>query len=175
MDCICVNKPDSALKLKLKDMHQDMVQRSQRILRSATDPVSAVLHFLQERPEGASLTGYVMDHVLHETFEDRANIPELVKILAGHVREITRQADVIDVINEHAAIEKWGNYLIKQKERIKFEVLKERDIFVMNNIIGLTAVEHGIELPIEKISVQPPHLVVTLKLGVLRPQRTVEI
>jgi hypothetical protein len=175
MECICVNKPDSALRLKLKDMHEDMVQRSRRILRSATDPVSAVLHFLKERPEGASLAGYVVDHVLYETFEDHANIPELVKILAGHVREITRQADVIDVINEHAAIAKWGNYLIKQKERIKFELQKERDIFVMNNIVGLTAVEQGVELPIEKISVQPPHLVVTVKLGVLRPKKTFAI
>ncbi len=175
MECICGNKPDSVLKLKLRSLHHDMVERSQRILRSATDPVSAVLHVLQQRPEGTSLTGDVMDFALQETFEDEAKIPGLVKILAGHVHEITRQANVIDIIKEHATMEKWGNYLIKQKERIKFELLKERDLFVMNNIIGLTAVEHGIELPVEKISVQPPNLVVTVKLGMLRAKRTLEI
>jgi hypothetical protein len=116
-----------------------------------------------------------MDFVLRETFEDETSIPSLIKILAGHVREINRRANVIDILNEHAVVEKWGSYLIKQKERIKFEITRERNLFVLNNINGLYAVEHGMELPVETIRVEPPVLIVTVKLGVLRPQRIVSI
>jgi hypothetical protein len=61
------------------------------------------------------------------------------------------------------------------KERIKFEVGKEKDLVVLDKISGLTAVENGIELPVEKISIKPPQLIITVKLGILRAQRMVDI
>jgi hypothetical protein len=175
MDCICKNVPDSALKDKLLAMHQDLVDAAKRILRSAADPVSAVLRFLQERPEGTSMAGYTMNYVLLEAFEDESKIPGLVKILAGHVLEISRHANVIEMVNSHPAAEKWDQYLIKLKEKVKFEIRRERDLFIMDRIVGLTAVEHGIELPVELIKVEPPDLIVTVKLGPLHPKRILSI
>jgi hypothetical protein len=175
MDCICKNKPDTAFKAKLHAMHHELVDGAKRILRTAADPVSGVLRFLQERPEGTSLAGYAMSYILLEAFEDEANIPGLVKILAGHVREISRHANIIDIVNSHAAVEKWDHYMIKLKEQIKFEIRRDREFFLMDNIVGLTAVEHGIELPVELIKIQPPNLIVTFKLGPLRPKRVLSI
>ncbi len=74
--------------------------------------------------------------ILAEAFGEYENIPALVKILAGHVREVIRQSNVINVINEHPTVEKWGNYIIKQTDRIKFEINKERDFLVLENIAG---------------------------------------
>jgi hypothetical protein len=175
MDCICKNKPDTAFKAKLLTMHHDLVDGAKRILRSAADPVSGVLRFLQERPEGTSLAGYAMNYVLLEAFEDEANIPGLVRILAGHVREIKRQANIIDIVNSHAAVEKWDHYMIKLKEQIKFEIRRDHEFFLMDKIVGLTAVEHGVELPVELIKIQPPNLIVTFKLGPLHPKRVLSI
>jgi len=181
MDCICKNVSDSA-KAKLQAMqqdmiamHQDMVDTAKRILRSAADPVSAVLRFLQERPEGTSMAGYTMNYVLLEAFEDESKIPGLVKILAGHVREVSRHSNIIELVNSHPAVEKWDQYLIKLKEQVKFEIRRERDLFVMDRIVGLTAVEHGIELPVELIKVEPPDLIVTVRLGPLHPKRILSI
>jgi hypothetical protein len=175
MDCICKSKPDSAFRTKLHEMHSELADRAKRIVRSAADPVSAVLRFLQERPEGTSLAGYAMSYVLLEAFEDEAKIPGLVRLLAAHVREINRQANIIDIVNSHAAVEKWDHYLVKLKEQIKFEIRRERDVFMMDKIVGLTAVEHGIEAPVELIKIQPPNIIVTLRFGLLRPQRVLSI
>jgi len=181
MSCNCRKTSDedannSSLNLnKVQNTEEELVYLARTILRSASDPISAVFRFLQERPEGLSLTGYVMDKVLTETFGERENIPDLVKILAGHVHEIIRQSNVISVINQHSAIEKWGSYIIKQAERIKFEVSKERDFVVLENIAGIFAIEHGIAVPVEKIAIKPPKLIVTLNLGIIRPNRIVDI
>ena len=178
MACICSaenSTSDNELRSKLHDLHHDMVDNAKRLLKTASDPVTAVIRFLHERPEDATLYGYVMDYVLKETFSDGTKMPELVKILGMHVHDIVRHANVIDIHNEHPAAERWGSYLIKLKERIKFEVGKEKDLFVLDKISGLTAVENGIELPVEKISIKPPQLIVTVKLGILRAQRLVDI
>jgi hypothetical protein len=174
VDCICEDKPDNVVKAKLHSMHHDLVERARRILRSATDPVSAVVKFLQERPENVSVPGHVLEYVLSEAFQEK-EIPSLVRILSAHVREVIRTSNVIDIINTHPAVERWGDYLLKQAGRIKFEIAREKDRLVIKNIVGLTAIEHGIELPLEKILIQPPKLVVTVRLGPLYPQRVLDI
>jgi len=174
MDCICEDKPDNAVKAKLHSVHHELVDRARRILRSATDPVSAVVRFLHERPENVSVSGHVLHYVLRETFQEK-EIPTLVRILSAHVRDVIRTSNVIEIINTHPAVEQWGDYLLKQKDRIKFEIARERERFLIKNIVGITAVEHGIELPIEKILIQPPKLVVTVRIGPLTPQRILDI
>lgn len=159
---------------KLLDGEQ-LVEVARRMLKLAGDPFSGVIRFLHERPENSSMTGHVINSVLLETFGDREQIPGLIRLLATHVREIARQSNVINIVNEHVAVERWGNYLIKQKERIAFEVGKEKDKLLLKNIVGLIAIEHGIELPLEKILVHPPNLIVTVKLGLFPAQRVLEI
>src|SRR5262249_50281134 len=102
-------------------------------------------------------------------------IPSLIRILASHVKDVMRKSNVINIINEHPNAERWGNYIIKQKERINFEVGFEKGKLLLHNISGLIGVEHGIELPLEKILVQPPKLIVTVKLGLMHPQRVLDI
>jgi hypothetical protein len=159
---------------KLVSMEQELVDVARRVLKTASDPFTGVIKFLHERPENNSLPGRLVNSVLQQTFCNE-EIPDLIKILAGHVREIYRHSNVIDIIKEHPTTEKWGNFMIKQKERIKFEVGLEKGRLVLNNIQGLIGVEHGVELPLEKITVSPPNLIVTVKLGMLHPQRTVSI
>ncbi len=178
MDCLCCKATNAQSKTLLKQLcgsEQELVIAARRILGGANDPFSAVIKFLHERPEGNSMAGYVMDYVLTETFGEPDKVPSLIRVLAGHVREIIRQSNVISIVNEHVSIEKWGTYIIKQTERIKFEVSKERDLLVLKDIVGLFAIEHGIAVPVEKITVKPPNLVVTINLGLLHPKRIVEI
>jgi hypothetical protein len=178
MSCQCDRRDstiDSQLLHKLVCMEHELVETAKRVVKNASDPFTAVIRFLAERPENNSLPGYVVNRVLLQTFGTRENVPSLVTVLAQHCKEIIRQSNVISIINEHPAAERWGAYLIKQKERIKFEVGREKDKLVLKNIIGLVAVEHGIELALDKILVNPPKLEVTLKLGLLRPHRTVDI
>lgn len=172
MDCRCPGK--ELLKERLQKI-EDLIVVARKLVRTASDPVSAVVRFLHERPEGQSLPGYVIDSILLEAFESQEQIPGLVKVLSSHVKEITRHRNVIDIFKEHPAVEKWGTYLIKQADRIKFEVCIEREKLVLKNIGGLVAVEHGVEIPLDKILVNPPKLEVTLRLGILRPQRVVDI
>lgn len=163
---------DDAARTRLES---ELIDVAKKILRISSDPISAVVRFLHERPENQSLPGYVIEKVLVETFESYDHIPGLVKILAGQVREVVRHRNVIELLKDHPAAEKWGNYLIKQADQIKFEVAKERDKVVLKNIGGLVAVEHGIEIPLDKIIVNPPKLEVTLRFGLLRPQRIIDI
>ena len=156
-------------------VEHELVEVAKRMLRTATDPFSAVMHFLHERPENTTLPGYLMKKVLLESFGSAERIPSLIAILAGHVKEVARQSNVINIVNEHPAVERWGSYIIKQKERIKFELGAERGKMVLKNIVGLVAVDCGIEAPLERILVDPPKLEITLRLGVLRPQRVVDI
>lgn len=176
MDCsVCASQHDSELAHKFNNLELELVGVAKRMLQTANDPFSAVIKFLAERPENSKLSGQLMNKVLMQTFEDPSKIPGLIKILAAHVREVCRKRNVIELINEHPAAEKWGNFIIKQKEQIKFEVGVERGKLVLSNISGLIAVEHGVELPLERILVQPPRLLVTVKLGILRPQKEVEL
>jgi len=171
VDCRC----KELLKEGLLKIEGDLVEVAKRIVGTAGDPISAVVKFLHERPENVSLPGYVIERILLETFESREQIPGLVNLLAGHVHEIIRQKNVIDIIKEHPAVERWGTHVIKQADRIKFEVGKEKGLLALKNIGGLVAVEHGIEIPLDKILVNPPKLEVTLRFGLLRPQRIVDI
>lgn len=176
MDCRCPGKELIKTKLgKLENELGDLIVVAKRILKTASDPVSAVTRFLHERPENVSLPGWAIDFVLAEAFESEEQIPGLVKVLAGHVKEIVRHRNVIDILKEHPGIERWGNYLIKQADNIKFEVARERDRLVLKNIGGLVAVEHGLDVPLDKIVINPPKLEVTLRLGLLRTQRIVDI
>lgn len=177
MNCNCFNDESSNEKLvqKILGVEQDLVEVARKVLKTAGDPISGVIRFLHERPENSSLTGMVVNHVLLSAFGDRDQIPSLIQLLSAHVRTIARQSNVISIVNEHAAVERWGQYLIKQKEKIAFEVSREKDKMLLKNIVGLVAVEHGIELPLEKILVSPPNLIVTVKLGLFPAQRVLEI
>lgn len=174
VDCHCEESNNGHLRQTLAQMESELVEVARRILKTASDPFTGVINFLHERPENKSLPGKVINTVLQQTFCNE-EIPALIKIMAGHVREIYRYSNVIDIIKEHPTTEKWGAFLIKQKERINFEVGLEKGRLVLNNIQGLVGVEHGIELPLEKILVQPPNLIVTVKMGILHPQKVVSI
>jgi hypothetical protein len=176
VDCRCNGRQviKSGL-VKLEHELGDLIVVARRILKTASDPVSAVTRFLHERPENVSLPGWAIDFVLAEAFESEEQIPGLVKILAGHVKEIVRHRNVIDILKEHPGVERWGTYLIKQAENVKFEIARERDRMVLKNIGGLVAVEHGLDVPLDKIVINPPKLEITLRLGLLRPQRIVDI
>jgi len=163
------------LKQKLASVEQDLFEVARRILRTASDPVSAVVRFLHERPENTSLPGYVVERLLLETFGGRENIPGLVSVLACHMKETIRQSNVINIINEHPAVERWGNYIIKATDLIKFEISRERGKIILKDIVGLKAVENGIEAALERIVIDPPKLQVTVRMGIFPVQRTVDI
>jgi hypothetical protein len=157
------------------NLEQELAATARKILNSASDPISAVIKFLQERPENDTLAGYVIKYVLNETFGSEEQIPGLIKVFTKHVRAIIRQSNVINIVKEYAATEKWGDYVIKQAERVKFEIGKEKGLLVLKEISGIFALEHGIELPLEKITVQPPKLIVSVRLGIFRPNRVIDI
>lgn len=177
MNCPCSRKRLANLPLvqKIVLVEQDLMDVARRILRTAGDPVSAIVRFLAERPENTSLPGYVVDRLLLETFGDKENIPGLVAVLAGHMKETIRQANVIKIVNEHPAVERWGDYIIKATDLIKFEIAKERGLFVLKDIVGLKAVENGMEVALERILVDPPKLLITARLGLFPIVRTVDI
>ncbi len=163
------------LRQKLACVEQDLVDIAQRILKNAGDPFSAIVRFLHERPESDSLPGYLMKTVLAETFSEKEQVPALIKVLAGHVKEIIRYSNVINIINEHPVTEPWGPYLIKKTSSICFEVGKEKGHLVLKNIKGLICVEHGIEVVLDKILVVPPRLECSLHLGIVPMKRLVDI
>ncbi len=161
--------------LKLESDIAEMAESARRLLKTASDPFSAVIRFLHERPENVSFNGLSIRTVLNDAFGTPEQIPGLVRLLSIHLKEVVRQSNVIAVYNEHFSQADFGGYLIKLKEQIKFEVGKEKDKLVLKNIAGLICVEHGIELPLEKILVNPPKLEITVKLGLLRPVKAVDI
>lgn len=152
-----------------------MADSAKRLLKSASDPFSAVIKFLHERPENVSTNGLSIRGVLLDAFGSPEQIPGLVRVLSGHLKAVVRQSNVIAVYNEHFSQADWGGYLIKLKEQVKFEVALEKDKLVLKNINGLICVEHGMELPLERILVNPPNLEITVKLGLLRPVKAVSI
>jgi len=176
VNCDCkTNDSNAQLLEKIANIEQELVTTAKRLVKSAGDPFSGVINFLAERPEGTSMPGFLVNRVLLETFGEIEQIPGLIRILSGHVKEIVRQSNAINIINEHPNSERWGNFIIKQKEKIKFEVGLEKGKLLLHKIEGLIGVEQGIELPLEKILVQPPKLIVTVKLGLLHPQKVVDI
>ncbi|MBX9686310.1 MAG: hypothetical protein K2X27_06380, partial [Candidatus Obscuribacterales bacterium] len=109
------------------------------------------------------------------SFGSYEQVPGLVKLLSAHLKEVVRSSNVIAIYNEHFSQADFCGYLLRLKEQIKFEVCREKDKLVLKNIAGLVAVEHGIELPLERILVNPPKLEITVKLGLLRPVKAVDI
>jgi len=153
----------------------EVIDVARKVVRGSADPFSGVIKFLEGRPENTSLHGYLVNRALMETFGSRDEIPGLIRAIASHVREVIRQSNVISIINEHPTAERWGSFIIKQKEKIRFEVGREKDCLVLKNIAGLVGIEHGIECPLEKILVQNGKLVVTLNMGFLHPQKVLDL
>jgi hypothetical protein len=175
-DCCERKTMNAQIKETLEACEAELVEGARRILKGASDPFSAVIKFLHERPEGASLHGYLVTRVLLETFGSMEEIPALIRALTSHVREVIRQSNVISIHNEHPTAERWGTYIIKQKEKARFEIAFEKDCLVLKNIVGLWGSEHGIEAPLEKIMVRSPtQLVVTVNMGLLHPQRVLDL
>jgi len=174
-DCSDRNNLNEQILKTFAEMELELVKAADRIIESASDPFSGVIRFLHERPDDSPLHGYLVDRVLLETFGSREQIPGLIKAIGSHVREVIRQSNVIKIINEHPTQERWGEFIIKQKELMKFEVTNEKGFLVLKNIHGLVGIEHGIELPLEKIQVKPPKLIVTANLGLFRPQKVLDI
>jgi hypothetical protein len=130
---------------KLLGKEQELIDAAKKFLNKASDPFSGVINFLHDHPEDSSLPGLIVNRVLLGAFGDTEKIPGLIRVLASHVHEIARKSDVINIINEHPAVEKWGQYLIKQKEKIAFKVSHDKGNLLLNDIVGLVAVEHGVE------------------------------
>lgn len=176
MSCSCQGKDIVTKQIhKIEAEIAEMADTAKKIIKTASDPVSAVIRFLHERPENVSLNGDSVKQVLHDAFGSYDQVPGLVRLLSAHLKEVVRHSNVIAVYNEHFAQDNWGGYLVKLKEQVKFEVTREKGQLVLKNIAGLVCVEHGIELPLEKILVNPPKLEVTVKLGLLRPVKAVDI
>ncbi len=171
MNCSCHNDRLQKLEADINEL----AENCKRLIRSASDPFTAVIKFLHERPENISLAGMSVKQVLLDAFGSPEQIPGLVRLLSSHVREIVRHRNIIEVRNEHLAQESWSGYLIKLKEHVNFEIGRERDKLVLKNIAGLVCIEHGMEVPVEKILVSPPKLEITVRLGLLRPVRAVDI
>ncbi len=175
MTCDCQKDLNDQLIQKLQEMEQELFAVAQKIIKGASDPFSGVIKFLYERPDNSPLHGYLVDKALLETFGSRDRIPGLIRAIASHVKEVIRQSNVIRIINEHPTSERWGNFIIKQTENMKFEVTNENGYLVLKNIKGLIGIEHGVELPLEKIVVKPPKIVVTANMGLLHPQKVLDI
>lgn len=174
-DCCERKSIDSQIRETLVSCENEMIEVARRVVKNASDPFSGVIKFLQERPEGSSMHGYLVNRVLIETFGSTDQVPGLIRAIASHVHEVIRQANVINIVNEHPTAERWGSFIIKQKERMRFEVASEKDGLVLKNIQGLFGMEHGVEAPLEKIVVKPPKLIVTLNLGLLHPQKVLDL
>lgn len=152
-----------------------MASTAKRLVKSAGDPFSAVIRFLHERPENVLLNGISVKTVLMDVFGEYEQIPGLVQVLSEHLRHVVRRANVIAICNEHLSQAHWGGYVIRLKEQILFEVSLDKERLLLKNIAGLACIEHGIELPLESIRVNPPKLEVTVKVGLLRPVKAVDI
>jgi len=175
-DCCERKSMNAQIKETLEACESELIEVAKRVVKGAADPFSGVIKFLQERPEGASLHGYLVTRVLLETFGSMEEIPALIRALTSHVREVIRQSNVISIHNEHPTAERWGSYIIKQREKTRFEIGFEKDCLVLKNIVGLFGSEHGIEAPLEKILVRSPtQLVVTVNMGLLHPQRVLDL
>jgi hypothetical protein len=159
---------------KLQALEAELAEVADKTVKAASDPFSGVIRFLAERPENTSMPGTVLNGVLDRIFTG-SNCPGLLRLMAGHVKEVIRRGKSLELVKEHATTEPFSDFVVKQAQKVKFDVGDDKGKMVLNNIHGLTGVEHGIDLPLEKIVVNPPNLLVTVKLGLLRPQKTVAI
>lgn len=164
-----------SLDSHLYKLEGEIIDIAHKLMRSATDPFTGVIRFLHQQPENQALSGTIVKSILLDVFEKPEQIPAIVKLFSGQVRHIVRRANVIDIINEQASQQAFSGHLLKLKDRIKFEVGVEKGCTVLKNIAGLIAVEHGLEVPLDKIIINPPKLEITLRLGLLRPHRTVDM
>jgi hypothetical protein len=174
-NCCAKEKLPEQILTKLQEVELELFETAKRMVKTASDPFSGVIRFLEARPENTSLHGYFVDRALLETFGSRDEIPGLIKALASHIREVVRQSNEINIINEHPTSESWGNFVIKQTVSMRFEIGVDKGFLVLKNIKGLFGIEHGVELPLETITVKPPKLVVTANMGLLRPQKVLDI
>lgn len=171
------NQSDKARELlsKLASVEREVVDRARDIVKGANDPFSGVIKFLHQRPEKEKLEGNLVEAVLLESFGSTDKVPGLIRAIASKVETVIRESDVIKITNANTTLEEWGKYTIKKKESMKFEVGYEKGELVLKNINGLFGIENGIELPLEKIQVKPPKLIVTLKMGLVRPKKVLDI
>lgn len=163
------------LLARLAEVEREVVEKAKVVVKGASDPFSGLIKFLHQRPENEGLDGQVVEALLIESFGCKEEVPELIRAIAAKVRTIIRQSDVIKLTNEGITLEEWGKFVIKKKEETRFEVAYEKGELVLKNIKGLFGIEHGVELPLEKIQVRPPKLIVTAKMGLVRPQRVLDL
>lgn len=175
MKCDCSEREKHQVLDTLVHIERELVAVAKRMVSTATDPFTAVIRFLHERPEGTSLPGFVVDRVLLETFGHPERIPGLIHVLSKHVDEIRRHSNVIKIVSRHSVVERWGHYVIKKKEHVKFEVVREKEKLVLKNIVGMNCVENGIEAHLEKIVVNAPKLEVFCRFGFITAKRVVDI
>lgn len=169
------SKNPQDLLSKLAEVEREIVECAREVVESASDPLSGVINFLHQRPENEKLEGSLVELALLETFGSEEKVPGLIQAIAKRVSNIIRQSNVIKITNEETILHEWGKFIIKKTENMKFEVTHEKGELVLKNISGLFGIEHGIELPLEKIQVKPPKIIVTAKMGLMRPQRVLDI
>ena len=174
MQCRCGEIVAGEQADKLQSLATELAGVAGSTVKSASDPFSGVIRFLVEHPENSSMPGPVLNQVLDQIFSN-SKCPGLLRLMAGHVKEVHRRGKTIELVKEHATSEPFSDFVVKQADKVKFEVGEDKGKMVLNNVQGITGVEHGMDLPIEKILVSPPNLVVTVKLGLMRPQKTVAI
>lgn len=174
MECKCGQVVPGAEVEKLQALEAELAELAGKTVKAASDPFSGVIRFLADRPENAPLPGNVLNGVLDRVFAE-SKCPGLLRLMSGHVKEVVRRGKSVEMVKEHATSEPFSDFVVKQAQKVKFDVADEKGKMVLNNVQGITGVEHGIDLPLEKILVSPPNLVVTVKLGLMRPQKTVEI
>jgi hypothetical protein len=174
VECKCGQVVPNDKIEKLQALEAELAEVADKTVKAASDPFSGVIRFIAERPENSSMPGPVLNGVLDRIFTD-SNCPGLLRLMSGHVKEVIRRGKSVEMIKEHATSEPFSDFVVKQAQKVKFDVGDEKGKMVLNNILGITGVEHGIELPLEKILVSPPNLIVTVKLGLMRPQKTVAI
>ncbi|MDX2107844.1 MAG: hypothetical protein SFY67_15690 [Candidatus Melainabacteria bacterium] len=154
---------------------QAIIENAKRIVSAASDPFSGVIRFLHQRPENEPLEGSLVEQVLVETFGSHDSIPQIIKAISAAVTKITRSANTIKITNQHPTKEQLGDIFIKKENVVTFEVAEEKGVLVLKKIDGLLGVEHGLEVPLDKIEVKPPKLIVTVDMGFIKPQKSLNI
>ena len=163
------------LLARLAEVEREVVEKAKNVVKGASDPFSGLIKFLHQRPENEGLDGQVVEAVLIESFGSVEEVPDLIRAIAARVRTVIRESNVINITNDGITLQEWGKFVIKKTEVMKFEVTYEKGELVLKNIKGLFGIEHGVELPLEKIQVRPPKLIVTAKLGLVKPQRVLDM
>lgn len=154
---------------------QAIIEEAKRIVAAASDPFTGVIKFLHQRPENEPLEGSLVERVMVETFGSKEAIPQIIIAISAAVVKITRHANTIKITNEHPTKEKLGDIFIKKENVVTFDVAEEKGVLVLKKIDGLLGVEHGLEVPLDKIEVKPPKLIVTIDMGFIKPQKSLNI